>query len=181
MGHSFSLSNDMGADGGNGGTLFAVCCAPSGRTNSYPAFISAAAVLNIMVVFLYWRLSFIDPALVNGDNTPVWFQEYYLHLVGPAIILIEALFISRAFDQMLRGMGMTVALCIAFVIWTEGFVGPLNDTPVGSLTSGLTYPFLNDMDVGGRMNFYATTIATALVFYALCWATAWRLGKFRRT
>lgn len=152
-----------------------------GRTNSYPAFISAAAVLNIMVVFLYWRLYFIDPALVNGDNTPVWFQEYYLHLVGPAIILIEALFISRAFDQMLRGIGMTVALCVAFVIWTEGFVGPLNDTPVGSVTSGLTYPFLNDMDVSGRMNFYATTIATALVFYALCWATAWGLGKFRRT
>ena len=59
-----------------------------------------------MVVFLYWRLYSIDPALVNGDNTPVWFQEYYLHLIGPAIILIEALFISRAFDQMLRGMGV---------------------------------------------------------------------------
>ena len=116
---------------------------------------------------------------MNGDNTPVWFQEYYLHLIGPAIILIEALFISRAFDQMLWGMSVTVALCVAFVVWTEGFVGPFNDTPVGSVTSGLTYPFLNDMDMGGRMNFYATTIATALVFYLICWAVAWGMRKLR--
>ena len=59
----------------------------NGRSHTYSAFVSATAVLNIMVVFLYWRLYFIDPALVNGDNTPVWFQEYYLHLIGPAIIL----------------------------------------------------------------------------------------------
>jgi hypothetical protein len=38
----------------------------NGRSDTYPAFISATAVLNIMVVFLYWRLYFIDPALVNG-------------------------------------------------------------------------------------------------------------------
>ena len=47
-----------------------------GHRPSYPAFITGTAVLNIMVVFLYWRLYFIDPKLVNGDNTPVWFQEY---------------------------------------------------------------------------------------------------------
>ena len=151
----------------------------NGRSDSYPAFISATAVLNIMVVFLYWRLFFIDPALVNGDNTPVWFQEYYLHLIGPAIILIDALFISRAFDQLVRGAAGTIALCVAFVVWTEGFVGPFNDTPVGSVTSGLTYPFLNDMDMGGRMNFYATTIVTALVFYLICWAVAWGMRKIR--
>ncbi|NDI07070.1 MAG: hypothetical protein EBY58_12615, partial [Rhodobacteraceae bacterium] len=28
----------------------------NGRADTYPAFISATAVLNIMVVFLYWRL-----------------------------------------------------------------------------------------------------------------------------
>ena len=106
----------------------------NGRSDSYPAFISATAVLNIMVVFLYWRLFFIDPALVNGDNTPVWFQEYYLHLIGPAIILIDALFISRAFDQMVRGVAGTIALCVAFVVWTEGFVAPFNDPPVRSVT-----------------------------------------------
>ena len=145
------------------------------RSDIYPAFISATAVLNIMVVFLYWRLYFINPALVKGDNTTVWFQKYYLHLIEPALILIEALFISRAFDQMLRGMGVTVAC----VVWTEGLVGPLNDTPVGSLTSGLTYPFLNDLEMCGRTNFYATTIATALVFYLICCTVAWGMRKMR--
>ena len=101
----------------------------NGRSDTYPAFISATAVLNIMVVFLYWRLYFIDPALVNGENTPVWFQEYYLHLIGPAIILIEALFISRAFDQMLRGMGMTVALCVGFWCGLRGLWGHSTTPP----------------------------------------------------
>ena len=41
------------------------------RSDIYPAFISATAVSNIMVVFLYWCLYFINPAEVNGDNTPV--------------------------------------------------------------------------------------------------------------
>jgi len=151
----------------------------NGRSAMYPAFISATAVLNTMVVFLYWRLYFIDPALVNGENTPAWFQEYYLHLIGPVIILIEALFISRAFDQVVRGIGVTVALWVAFVVWTEGFVGPFNDLPVGTVTSGLTYPFLNNMDLSGRMNFYATTIVTALVFYLMFWAIAWGMRKMR--
>jgi hypothetical protein len=35
------------------------------------------------------------------------------------------------------------------------------------------------MDMGGRMNFYATTIVTALVFYLICWAVAWGMRKIR--
>ena len=37
----------------------------SGLPESYLAFVSAIAVLNAMVVFLYWKLYFIDPGLVN--------------------------------------------------------------------------------------------------------------------
>jgi hypothetical protein len=35
------------------------------------------------------------------------------------------------------------------------------------------------MDMDGRMNFYATTIATALVFYLICWAVAWGMRNIR--
>jgi len=78
---------------------------------------------------LSWRLYFIGPALVSGENTPVWFQESYLHLIGPAIILIAALFISRAFDQMLRGMGVTVALCVGFWCGLRGLWGHSTTPP----------------------------------------------------
>ena len=179
MGHSIPFSNHLGSDGGDGGTLFTVCRAPQWAIRQLSCIHLGNGCFEYHGGVSILRLFFIDPALVNGDNTPVWFQEYYLHLIGPAIILIDALFISRAFDQMVRGAAGTIALCVAFVVWTEGFVGPFNDTPVGSVTSGLTYPFLNDMDMGGRMNFYATTIATALVFYLICWAVAWGMRKIR--
>ena len=36
-----------------------------GLPECYLAFVSAIAVLNAMVVFLYWKLYFIDPSLVE--------------------------------------------------------------------------------------------------------------------
>lgn len=141
----------------------------TGTAMTYHGFIAGTAVLNIMVMFLYWRLYFIDPRLVNGDNTPVWFQEYYLHLLGPLIIVFDALFLSQAFQRPLRGVMSIIVLCLAYIGWSEVLVGPMNDTPVGDVTSGLPYPFLNDMDMMGRAAFYGTTIATALVFFALSW------------
>ena len=146
----------------------------SGAPDGPAALISASAVLNIMVMFLYWRLFFIDPKLVNGDGTPVWYQEYYLHLLGPLLLVFDALFLSRAFArQVLRGLIYTVAFCAAYVVWCEAVLRPINTAPVGKVTSGLPYPFLNDMELAGRAGFYGTTIATALVFYGLCWAVSW--------
>ena len=49
-----------------------------GREEKYFAIVSATAVLNAMVVFLYWKLYFIDPSLVNYSGSITWFQEYYL-------------------------------------------------------------------------------------------------------
>ena len=58
-----------------------ICCLPRGGTDA-PTPIRvyfATAVLNIYGGVFVLALVPIDPALVNGDNTPVWFQEYYLH------------------------------------------------------------------------------------------------------
>ena len=62
----------------------------------------------------------------------------------------------------------------------EFYSRPLYDAPKGSVTSGLPYPFLNDMIVNERLVFYATTVVTTLIFFGIAWALAAglrRLGK----
>lgn len=148
----------------------------AGRAERYLPMIAATAVLNVMVVYLYWKLYFVDPKLVNGENSPVWFQEYYLHLLGPLLIIFDALFISKA-AQGLRGLIMSVVLSLAYVAWCEIFVGPFNDSPVGSVTSGLPDPFLNDMDVAGRAGFYGSTLALAVGVYVVFWIITFVMRK----
>ena len=77
-----------------GATISSYLLYRSKRNNlpeAYHAFVSAVAVLNAMVVFLYWRLYFIDPSLVNSSDSIIWFQEYYLHAVGPLLLILDAL------------------------------------------------------------------------------------------
>ena len=113
---------------------------------TYRAFVSAVAVLNAMVVFLYWKLYFIDPSLVNYSGSIVWFQEYYLHALGPLLIIFDALFFNRSFLQIRNGALTIVGMCLLYVLWTEALTAPLNSIPAGSVTSGLPYPFLNNMN-----------------------------------
>ena len=136
---------------------------------AYHAFVSAVAVLNAMVVFLYWKLYFIDPSLVNYSGSIVWFQEYYLHALGPLLIIFDALFINRSFLQINKGTIIIVGICLLYVLWSEAITAPLNATPEGSVTSGLPYPFLNNMVFIERLSFYATTTLTGLAFYFLGW------------
>ena len=140
-----------------------------GVDSCYHGFTTMAVVVNLLVVFLYWRLYFIDPKLVNGDGIPVWHQEYYLHLVGPCLLVIDGVWLARAFRQIWRGVATTIGICIIYTIWVEGAVRPLNTSPQGSVTSGLPYPFLNDMVFDERLVFYAQTMLTALIFYGICW------------
>ena len=140
-----------------------------GVDSRHHGFTTMAVVVNLLVVFLYWRLYFIDPKLVNGDGIPVWHQEYYLHLVGPCLLVIDGVWLARAFRQIWRGVATTIGICIIYTIWVEGAVRPLNTSPQGSVTSGLPYPFLNDMAFDERLVFYAQTMLTALMFYGICW------------
>jgi hypothetical protein len=143
-------------------------------------FIAATAVLNAMVMLLYWRLFFIDPTLINGDTTPIWFQEYYLHLVGPMMILLDALLLSRVFKQLLFGLRDLLLLCSIYMIWLEFVIMPMNNIPIGTITSGLPYPFLNDMTGFERIAFYGMTISAAIVMYICFWAGTYlyRVIKF---
>lgn len=140
-----------------------------GFPETYLPFVSAIAVLNAMVVFLYWKLYFIDPSLVNYSGSVVWFQEYYLHVLGPLLIILDALFFNNSFTQIKKGLLTILIICLLYIVWTEALTGPLNTTPEGAMTNGLPYPFLNNMAFAERISFYTTTILTGFGFYFTGW------------
>ena len=139
------------------------------RKEKYFPAVSAVCVLNVLVVFLYWRLYLIDPKLVNYSGNTVWFQEYYLHLLGPLLLFVDSLLVNRSFRQFKFGIIQALLLSFAYVLWTEFVTGPLNNVPVGSMTAGLPYPFLNDMVLSDRLEFYGISILTGVFFYFLFW------------
>ena len=87
-----------------------------GRPPSHNALSSSVAVLNAMVLLLYWKLYFVDPSLVNGNGPIVWHQEYYLHLVGPLLMIGDAVFINRAFKDHLAGISLTIGICLTYIL-----------------------------------------------------------------
>lgn len=141
----------------------------TGRGERHFALISVVAVINMLVLVVYWVLFIMDPALVNDDEPSAWYQEYYVHLVGPLIVVADALFINRAFRQFWRGGALTLIMCGIYIAWIEFAVRPVNTEPVGTFTAGLPYPFLNDMSVVERITFYATMVGAAVLCYILFW------------
>ncbi|MEM9351026.1 MAG: hypothetical protein AAGA47_12260, partial [Pseudomonadota bacterium] len=137
----------------------------------WDALIAATAVINLMVVFLYWRLYFDDPTSVtrNGE-LGVWWKEYYLHLAGPLLMWIDALFINRPFRRFVPAALILVGIALAYFLWAELVVAPLNDSPLGSVTTGLPYPFLNSLEISERVVFYGTNSGVALVALAIFFA-----------
>jgi len=149
-------------------------------TQEWNALISASVVLGLIVVFMYWRLYFIDPSLVNSGPV-TWWLEYYLHLIGPLLLLIDSFFFLGAFRRIVATLGITLGIFVAYVAWIELLVRPLNVYPEGSKENGLPYPFLNNMDEGARMQFYGSMILTVLVILGLCWGAAALLRRVRRS
>ncbi len=139
-------------------------------TKTHNPLVSATVVLGAIVVFMYWKLYFTDPALVNGGAALPWYQEYYLHAGTQVLMFIDAFLILGVFRQFRATLITMLAIFLGYIAWLEILVAPLNDAPSGSATNGLPYPFLNDMITGERMVFYATTIGTALVFLGIGWA-----------
>lgn len=148
----------------------------------WDGFVGMVAVLNVMVVFLYWRLFFADPASVTRDGQlGAWWLEGYLHALGPVLQWIDALFVHRAFRRPLASAGWLVGVCAVYFTWIEAVVRPRADAPVGVVTNGLPYPFLNDLEPAGRAVFYATNAGLALgvlvVFCGVGWAIARALPR----
>jgi len=144
----------------------------------WDAVIAATAVLNAMVVFLYWRLFFADPASVtrNGELA-IWWKEYYLHAVGPLLMWLDAVFINRPFRRYLPSAATLIGVVVVYLTWAETFVQRFNDAPRGTVTTGLPYPFLNSLEFGARLNFYGVNIATALVLLAVFFGLGWAMTR----
>ena len=146
--------------------------ARSDRT--WASFMAATAVVNAMVVFLYWRLFLEDPASVtrNGELGELWL-EMYIHGLGPVLQWIEALFLTRAFRRPVASTAILVAWVAGYLTWAELFVQRFNTTPIGSVTSGVPYPFLNSMEFPARLEFYGVNLGMALVLLVVFFALGW--------
>ena len=149
-------------------------------TRQWPNLVMVAAVTNALVVMMYWRLYFEDPALVNAGPPLPWWLEYYLHGLGPLLQWIDALFIYGGFRRPLRAVPPFLGVTVVYLLWVELFVQRANETPVGLVTDGLPYPFLNSMELTERLTFYAITSGTGLVFLAAFAGLALTIRFLRR-
>jgi hypothetical protein len=136
--------------------------------NRWDVFVSSSAIINAMVVFLYWKLFFEDPmSVTTNGQLDVWWREYYMHLVGPVLMWIDALFINRVFQKVKKTILWLTGTITTYIAWIEFVVRPLNDSPVGKVTNGLPYPFLNDLFLFDRLSFYVVNFIVAMMFLAL--------------
>lgn len=144
----------------------------------WDGFIGMTTVLNAMVVFLYWKLFFEDPNSVTRDGElGTWYLEFYLHLVGPLLQWIDALFLHRAFRKFKASCLWLIGIIALYLSWSELVVQPLNEKPAGSVTSGLPYPFLNDLPFSERLVFYSTNFIVALLLLCVFFAISWVLRR----
>ena len=136
----------------------------------WDAFVSLAVIMNMSVVFNYWRIYLADPANFYEEGEIIkWYQEYYLHVLGPILLWIDAFLIHRVFRRIKGVMIAVLILGLVYPAWMEFVIQPLNDKPAGEVTNGLPYDFLNDMEIGGRMGFYGAITAINVVFLFVGW------------
>jgi hypothetical protein len=147
-------------------------------TRRWDGFVCMTAVINAMVVFLYWRLYFADPASVtrNGELGQLYL-EMYLHGLGPALQIIDTLFVHRSYRNLTAPIPWLFGVIAAYVAWAEFVIGPMNDSPVGTVTSGLPYPFLNDLALSGRAIFYGSYFIVGLVLLVVFAGIAWLIRR----
>lgn len=143
-------------------------------TSRWDGFVSMTAVLNTMVVLLFWRLYFNDPASVKSSGElGAWHLELYLHLFGPLLQVIDAVFIHRSFHCLGRISFWLVGVIGCYIAWGELVLQRLNTSPSGLVTSGLPYPFLNNMELPERITTYGTYFGAALTILLVYAAIAW--------
>jgi len=139
-------------------------------TNEIPAFVSFTVVMNISVVVNYWRLYLADPANFYPEGESLdWWQEYYLHVLGPLLMWIDAFFIHGVFRRLKRIFLYAFVFGLSYPLWIEWIVAPLNNEPAGTVTNGLPYEFLNDMVISERLVFYSAIIISNIVFILIGW------------
>jgi len=151
-----------------------------GRTERrWDGMVAMTSVLNVMVVMLFWRMYIADPSSVTRDGElGAFWLEAYLHALGPLLQWIDALFIHRSFRRIWAALGCLCATIAAYVAWIEFVVQPLSTYPAGTVTSGLPYRFLNNLELSGRLNFYAMNLAVGVVVLLIFACVAWLIRRY---
>ena len=117
-------------------------------------FIAISALMGLFTIILYWGLFLIDPSLVNYAGERLDFtREIYLHFAGPALLFFDALILKKAFSNFYRILPFAFFINFGYFGGLEIFVQPNSDFPVGNITAGLPYPFMNDMPFELRLIF----------------------------
>jgi hypothetical protein len=148
-------------------------------TQKWESFVSFVVVMNMAVVVQYWRLYFMDPLKVSPVEGTIWWKEYYLHVLGPILMWIDAFLILGVFSRLKPVFYAAIILGIAYPAWAELVLHPLNAKPIGTVTAGLPYPFLNNMEFGTRMVFYGFSTVANFVFILIGWSVAKGIAKLR--
>ena len=137
-------------------------------------FIAISSMMGLFTIILYWGLFFIDPNLVNyADERLDLFREIYLHFAGPTLLFLDAFIFKKAFSNFKKIIPYAFVINFGYFAWLEILVAPNSDFPVGKITSGLPYPFMNDMLLEHRLIF--------MVVCFLCGASfIWILTKLQK-
>ncbi|MBT8409498.1 MAG: hypothetical protein KJN93_07725 [Alphaproteobacteria bacterium] len=143
----------------------------------WPVLVAVVAALNGMVVVLFWRLELAGDDLVRIGTPNPPYVDYYIHAVRPALQWFDALFVYGAIRRLWWSLLALLGLVSLYIAWVELFVGPANDTPIGRITEGLPYPFLNDLELPGRFAFYAQAAAAGAALLLLIFALTWLLRR----
>ena len=144
----------------------------------WDGFICMTAVINTMVVLLYWRLFFADPNSVTSDGQlAAWHLELYLHGLGPALLVFDSLFIHRSYRKLPAALAWLTGVVATYLVWAELVLEPLNTSPSGTLTSGLPYPFLNNLEFADRAVVYVSYFAAGVVFLLIYTGLAWGIRR----
>jgi len=145
----------------------------------WDGLVATTSVLNAMVCFLYWRLFLADPASVTRDGElNDLYLEAYLHGLGPLLQWIDATFIHRAFRRLGRSLLWLAGIIGAYVLWAELLVQRFATKPVGEITTGLPYPFLNNLELAERLNFYGLNWVVGAVLLFVFAGIAWLVRRF---
>ena len=179
VGLQFRLLTFWGLTGAVSVAWLMLSLSRKGLPPAHDALVSAVAVLNGIVVFLYWKYVFYRPG--SGK----WIRPHRLVSrilsaccwAGPDDSGCAVY--KRRVQTAPKGSTSDIFDLSGVYFWTEVITRPLNDTPIGSVVSGLPYPFLNDMTLQSRIGFYATTIATSLLMYLVGWLIGVMFPKLR--
>ena len=144
------------------------------------ALLLLAAALSGAQAVCYWVLWVDDPAgMATGGIIDAPVRSLYLHGVMPTLLWIEAIVLTRATRGAPGAAAWLLAVLAAYMLWIEAAVAPLNPSPAGPVTTGLPYPFLNDMVQGARAIVYVQAAALGLVMMAAVRFAAGRAAAYR--